>query len=1520
MWNLIKNVFRSLKKNKITIIGLTFLIFLSVGIFTILQSTSTNINNTYDKVSSQGNKHDFTISESYNTGYIKFNPGNKDLSKGIGKSSDDQTVYWPDQVQSGSNWVKTYYLTLSADESGDTLIDQFYKQYEDADPSTDEYKLIYRSIEITNTNHLTYMDGTADHKSTLNHEQIINQLSSGGENSDTDLLNDELSSWSNELIEYVEQTNSPLNTYLNSDELKDKLYFRNFTSLKINNSSDGIYYDVVQSCPVDSTHEYKNIVDREILFNNSVFDNVGWNNFSQEDWKPTSNIKDINDFKSILSNTFKPWDDIKSDAQQQDIVKKQFEILSKGSMSSGDPASKFITSIKSMNDKLQSQDFSSIETQYKDFLNEGFRFKDLNDKKYAYVISYEYGSQNIPFTWLLDDWTSHFCICAPQYMQKHNLRPFDVSKMLQTDEDYQKWYSSHTDIKNDRERFISWMNSLNQQTLDNKYSQWIQSYPNNIVNVAGGAPYFILSAGITGDFVYPIVSIEKPIPNTSKECILFTNKSGYDRIQASFQGNPTEKYIVGKFKKNTNHQKIIDQINNWSSLHMSWPENVRAAYLAEDMTNTLNASAFRISYIPQLVDKVNMISYLLTAFVLVVGLIISAVVVRRYINSNRVSIGIMQANGIKKWSIALSLTPFSFIPSLIGGIGGYLIGTFLQNPTLGLFSSYWTLPTSILSFSANAFLLSVLLPFAIFTIVSLISTYIILRNKTVNLMKQGSEYKNNVLMRISKKGFSMFGVISRFRASIAFCSIWKLIILSLMSALTMSTLVFGLTLNGKFDQAINKTNSTRNYSYAIDLYTPTIQGGQYIPISEEQFGKSGFQESAWNAGKNLFPTPYYSNDVSNDTSWKDITSSTSDIKEFTKQYFDTTFSLVKLAHLGMFDPQQVFEADGYSHANLFLPYMSDAIGQKTDIQYLKNRISNKLSLNYLIGLSFMGMTSNPWDISASLMPESLKNTCNDKYETIINEVGKLVYSDNTNWNGYQDYITKYGEGDGTRYEINQSKTIDYSGMCLDQKYTKLLLQIFDSPEITSSKDDFYLDYNSIPLSNKEETYTYVSGDLISVNNSSKQSKNIKIIGIDNNTKYVNLIDNKNKSLLPLIDYKSISTSQKEFPIVVNQVDVKKYGIKNGDILTFDVSNKSDRFMTNPDKSSVKFKVVGITKSCENEEYFIDQQIANKILGLKSKFDESNTLNNYYVDYKAGNNSTLSVDNGLKTWANWNDITKLTTSDDKSLNTTPYGFNGYFTDDKNGSKALTNTECFYSPSGLWLPSSSISSNSSLDVLKYGSNLQLANVFSGMSNSTDIGKKITAKYQAWQDHRKDSDEGKKYHEEFINCADEFVSQFRNIWGDTDYVTLVTSAVDKNSNIMVYKTMSNTISSVEKVILSVIFLMVFFIVLLMSSMIISDCKRLAAILSSLGYTDWENALSFMSIYIPMIIFGLLISIPLTMGLTVIFQNAVLGGIGLLLNASIQWYYFAIAGSFIAVLLIISIVFGFISLKRTPLIDMIK
>jgi hypothetical protein len=64
-----------------------------------------------------------------------------------------------------------------------------------------------------------------------------------------------------------------------------------------------------------------------------------------------------------------------------------------------------------------------------------------------------------------------------------------------------------------------------------------------------------------------------------------------------------------------------------------------------------------------------------------------------------------------------------------------------------------------------------------------------------------------------------------------------------------------------------------------------------------------------------------------------------------------------------------------------------------------------------------------------------------------------------------------------------------------------------------------------------------------------------------------------------------------------------------------------------------------------------------------------------------------------------------------ININPYGFNGVFTQDNDGSTIIANSISLYSPSGIFMANQFFDSEASRNVLKYGSNAMIAAQIAG-----------------------------------------------------------------------------------------------------------------------------------------------------------------------------------------------------------------
>jgi putative ABC transport system permease protein len=504
---------------------------------------------------------------------------------------------------------------------------------------------------------------------------------------------------------------------------------------------------------------------------------------------------------------------------------------------------------------------------------------------------------------------------------------------------------------------------------------FVKTNPKNTISIDKGIPFVIVGSGITPDFVYPCMSFESINPNEQKDAIIYTNRVGYKRVIDAYNSNPEETYYVCKFLHSNNHQAILNLINEFGVKNMSYPTSSNIAFLSDDISNNLNTAALRISFIPNLIKNIDIICFSLTMAIIALAIIVSIVVVNKFININKQSLGILLANGISKKKIIASLQPFAFIPCLIGCAIGYFIGLFLQNPAISLLHGYWTLPTAFITFSPLVFIFSLLIPFFFISLACIIIGCIRLKTNVVTLMKNGSEYKVNLIAKIAKKPFSRFNIIFRFRTNLALSSLGKLTILTILTGLSISVFTFAINTYGKIKTNIDTSLVSKNYSFAVDLYTPTRQGGQYTPVPSTYWGNCGIINTE-SEGKNYFPGIFKTHDDDIfDNSLVNIS------KDYIYQASLTSFNVASLKEDGV--------SQGGAHFNTVIPCLSDNFAQMADLQYLKNKSLEKTGTDFNIGT--LGITSNPWNIVISLAPDNQINKMNQNAENLFNYAGYKAY-------------------------------------------------------------------------------------------------------------------------------------------------------------------------------------------------------------------------------------------------------------------------------------------------------------------------------------------------------------------------------------------------------------------------------------------------------------------------------------------------------------------------------------------------
>ena len=1083
--------------------------------------------------------------------------------------------------------------------------------------------------------------------------------------------------------------------------------------------------------------------------------------------------------------------------------------------------------------------------------------------------------------------------------------------------------------------------------IDDKYKIYINSIP-----------YLIVGSGITPDFIYPILSFENTIPNPSKEAIMYANSNGYQRAETSFQSSPHESFILAKYDGPLNKNTILNEINQLTRKSMSWPSNVTAAYWYNDTNNKQSPTALRIEFINSLITSFIAAVIILTGFVLVLVTFVMAIFVRKFIEQNKVNIGITISNGVSKNIILLTI---SFVTTMICLIA-CPIGLALANPMqVGIFSflsSYWFLPTPLLAFNFGWYVLVTVVPMILFVLFVFGIGKWLLKGSVVNLMKQSTSLKATKSYLIYRRLIGHTNVMFKFRSSIIFNSLTKIFFITLLSTLAMSTVTFASSATAKLSNVYGLETQTNKSTYSIDLVTPTTAGGQYYGTSIQDTGRQLYSSN----GTLL-------NDVGTDSS----------------------------VYQSLYNNSPLFK----TYSSLFWASSVDQTLQKNDILYIKDKVANQLVLNYFFGLGSLG--TNPWNISKSLLPTNQMNSStslstqllermlsdmrpyNQAFFTSVNNLSTITANDQTNAIPFPSkwVITNFNnQSDPSSWALNYDNSPDIgvinaseifndnmtlrwltpsdvnndsanlatilntaystygttytsetpSNNLQKRLYPKLYEQLFTSDAISNIKigDDVVefnvdananttkslittrtmllksfmekvsisnssdlnddelildpLDYNSYALksygykltnvvktakitddfalffthayndptyvnlfyrimnnyaildSSTDEPYAYIDGTYLG-----STDTNVKIIGIKNNSNFIKLYDNDNKLISSKLYSSNVASGN--VPLIINNYAAKKYGLKVGSVITVTTNNHASRYefastndainalSSSDTKINLKstpeqnYEVVGINNTGNGAQFYISLTNAQNILGLATATNYKNNTNI----------TTTSSDTSITVGMNnqWN---------------SNGGFNGIFTSSTNP-VMLTSTVGVYSPSGLYPGSDSWVTSNEMTTL----------VTKTMSNETTLPYLANALGLTVTQFN-------NIKNELINSTtnpittDAFAKRIITVLNNM-YGTMAFSTVYENANSLaqqqeMFQQIATTFDNIVISITILLLVLSLIIIVIISYMMINDLVNITAILTTLGYNNYTNALTFFSIFTPAWLLSMIIS----------------------------------------------------------------
>ena len=323
----------------------------------------------------------------------------------------------------------------------------------------------------------------------------------------------------------------------------------------------------------------------------------------------------------------------------------------------------------------------------------------------------------------------------------------------------------------------------------------------------GKKEYKIVGFTYASDYIYPMLDINNPIFDQSKNNIVFVNEKTYEEtigVKDNTYSLIFNYPIKRKFEMDLEAKDPITKLMENEKETMTYSPNtfIRLMRIGELQLQFANVEKFADYFL-----------YLLLG----ISVFIIIIITKKRIEDERLQIGVLKSLGYSRFSIAGSYLVYPIIGSLIGGILGYLLGILIHYPLTTTYRSYYTIPLDNFTFNSDYLLISILLPTIFLSIMSYLIALVMLRKKPLQLLKEGSNLKVNLLSKIVTKITKHLPFDYRFKYSLASRSLGKLLIVSLTSFCTGLLIVLTLIGMNLFSNMIDSSFNGLKYDYLITL-------------------------------------------------------------------------------------------------------------------------------------------------------------------------------------------------------------------------------------------------------------------------------------------------------------------------------------------------------------------------------------------------------------------------------------------------------------------------------------------------------------------------------------------------------------------------------------------------------------------------------------------------------------------------------------------------------------------------------
>lgn len=357
----------------------------------------------------------------------------------------------------------------------------------------------------------------------------------------------------------------------------------------------------------------------------------------------------------------------------------------------------------------------------------------------------------------------------------------------------------------------------NEITMLPKYAKLHNIKLNDTYKI-GDVKYKVVGFTYAPDYIYPLVSYSAVMFDEETNNVVYMYQDNYEAFTGVeevtysiyYHGNIKRKFEVadmipvnGKVKDN-NIMKIFNEEDD--HLTMGIFTVTRLGRIASLQLEFASDRLFAKYFL-----------YLLLG----IAVFVIAIITKKRIEDEKLQIGVLKSLGYSPFKIAVSYLVYPIIGSIIGGTLGYLIGSIANGPLANMYISYFIIPLADFKIDPKYIVNCLLLPTILLSLLSYLIALFMLRKKPLYLLREGSNLKISFFSKLANKITSVLPFKYRFKYSLAFRSLPKLIIVALTSFFTGMLIVLTLIGMNLLNNAIDKSFEGMKYDYMV--YTLSIE-------------------------------------------------------------------------------------------------------------------------------------------------------------------------------------------------------------------------------------------------------------------------------------------------------------------------------------------------------------------------------------------------------------------------------------------------------------------------------------------------------------------------------------------------------------------------------------------------------------------------------------------------------------------------------------------------------------------------